>query len=378
MPKSPTPIKSSIFTLCIDARFWGVRNTGIGRYIEHLIANLPTDPSVRIVLVVPPDLKSEPKLKKFTKIYSHFHPYSLLAQSEMFFLLWRLRPDLTHFTHFSIPVFWFGKFVVTIHDLIKHFSGGMSVTTRHPLVYLIKRVGYHLAMFVAVHRSSRIIVPAYFWSTQISQRYMISPQKIAVTYEGVSPSFAQSMPRSIIKYGLTQPYVMYTGNLYPHKNVSTLIAAIEHINLQPSYAKHPLILGIACARSVFEKRLPTSTCVKYLGRVPDEDLPSLYRHAQAFVFPSLIEGFGLTGLEAMASGCPVIAANASVLPEIYGSAALYFEPTNSYDLADKLLMLMGSNKLRHELIIKGKKQVSKYSWSKMGHKTWQIYQNALL
>ena len=167
---------------------------------------------------------------------------------------------------------------------------------------------------------------------------------------------------------MKSPYVVYTGNLYPHKNVGLLIQAAEKIKID---------VAIVCSRSVFEKRLPVSRHVHYLGRLSDHDLIDLYHRALAFVFPSLIEGFGLPGLEAMSVGLPVIAANASCLPEIYGSAALYFDPYSVDDLIAKIKLLQSDQRLRAELISNGFAQAKKYSWAKMANQTRDIYQNIL-
>lgn len=163
-------------------------------------------------------------------------------------------------------------------------------------------------------------------------------------------------------------YLLYVGNLYPHKNISIAIKAAEKLKIK---------LKIACARSIFENRLPKSEFVEYLGRVSDEELIYLYKNASCFVFPSKIEGFGLTGLEAMAAGCPVVAANASCLPEIYGDAAFYFDPYNVDDLVEKIKLVLENKDLQKDLINKGLSRVKKYSWAKMAKQTWEIYQNVL-
>lgn len=161
-----------------------------------------------------------------------------------------------------------------------------------------------------------------------------------------------------------KPFIVYTGNLYPHKNVPILIKAVEKLKLN---------LAIVCARSVFANRLPKSKYVHFLGELTDGQLVDLYSRAEAFVFPSLIEGFGLPGIEAMATGLPVIAARASCLPEIYEDAAVYFNPSDPNDLAQKIKIVMNDKKLRQNLITKGKLQVSRYSWATMANQTWQIY-----
>ncbi len=170
--------------ICIDARMWGIKHTGIGRYVENLIDNLPG----KVVLIVHPDLKNESKLKVFEKYYAKYHPYSYLAQFEMFWLLLKIKPDLLHVPHFTIPVLWLGKLVVTIHDLIKHLSRGPNTTTRHPLIYWLKYIQYLFIVWFAVHRASHIIVPAIYWKDILIKKYKLNASNISVTYEGVSDS----------------------------------------------------------------------------------------------------------------------------------------------------------------------------------------------
>src|SRR3972149_3816442 len=146
--------------ICIDARFWGVQHTGIGRYVENLIDNLPTDPHINVILIVHPDQADESKLARFTKYYARFHPYSVFSQLEMLWLLIQIRPDLLHVPHFTIPLLWPGKMVITIHDLIKHLSRGRETTTRNPLVYGLKYLGYLAVVWIAIQRATRILVPA--------------------------------------------------------------------------------------------------------------------------------------------------------------------------------------------------------------------------
>ncbi len=359
-------------TICIDARLWGTQNTGIGVYIENLIANLPKKPDVKVVLIVDKVGIKEQKLEKFEKVLAKHHPYSNAAQFEMLFLLWKIKPDLLHVPHFTIPVLWGGKIVVTIHDLIKHISRGADTTTRNPFIYWIKYFQYLLIMWITVKRAVKIIVPTEYWKKIMMANYGLPENKIAVTYEGVGREFFTKSKASIDLPDY-KPYALYVGNMYPHKNVSTLIKAIKEL-------KGEVLLILVCARSVFTKRVETMTkkldaqkWVKFLGSVSQDELVALYQHAKVYVLPSLIEGFGLTGLEAMAAGIPVIAANASCLPEVYQEAALYFDPNNPQELAKKISRVVEDSKLNNSLVLKGKKQVKKYSWAKMAHDTWQIY-----
>lgn len=176
--------------ICIDVRFFGINHTGIGRYAENLVLNLPKSDDIKVVLITGKDCQVEAKKTGYKVYVAKHHPYSLLAQFEMPMLLAKIKPDLVHFTHFFVPIFWWGRFVVTIHDLIKHESRGLSVTTRNPLIYWLKHWGYMFTVWFAVIRARKIIVPANYWKEKIATEYHLNKNKIAVTYEGVSHDFA--------------------------------------------------------------------------------------------------------------------------------------------------------------------------------------------
>jgi glycosyltransferase involved in cell wall biosynthesis len=363
-------------TICIDARLYGISHTGIGRYVGNLIKYLPPDPYTKVILIVSNSDQDNPELSKFEKIIARFHPYAIPAQFEMLWIWWKVKPDLLHATHSSIPALWPGRLVVTFHDLIRHQSKGHGTTTRKYFLYWFKYFGYLIVDMIAMWRAAIIIVPAKYWKDILIRDYHLPKSKIKVTYEGVDQAISKSKT-SVVDFGDISPYVVYTGNVYPHKNIPVLLQAIKLLNGR----MHLVLVG---ARSVFTGRIGDLTAkfgiseyVKLLGKLPDEQLASLYKGALAFVFPSLIEGFGLTGLEAMAVGLPVIAARASCLPEIYEDSAMYFDPHNPQDLADKITQLNNNFGLRSRFVKKGLLQVKKYSWVKMSQETWQIYQNVL-
>ena len=357
-------------TICIDARLWGISHTGIGRYTQNLIANLPSASGFRVVLVVAPECRDEPSLATYPKMVARFHPYSPLAQLEMLFIFIKIRPDLVHFTHSAITALWPGKYVVTIHDFIKHQSKGVGTTTQTPLMYWINYLGFLFVNWMSLARAKHIFVPSNYWKNYIHKKYNIPPAKVSVTYEAVSDTFKYLQP-SAYNPRIPKPFVVHTGSLYPHKNIPVLVSAVEKLGGK-------VHLALVCARSVFSSRIPHSPYIHFLGRLSDADLKAVYKKALAYVFPSLIEGFGLPGLEAMAAGVPVIAAEASCLLEIYEDAALYFDPHNPTDLAGKIDLILADVQLRQELIARGKSQARKYSWVKMAQQTWQTYQGKLL
>ncbi|GAG18719.1 unnamed protein product, partial [marine sediment metagenome] len=252
---------------------------------------------------------------RFKKVLADYPHYSLKEQFFLPFQLIKLKPDLVHFPHFNVPFFWWGKQIVTIHDLIKHQSRGARTTTKWSLFYWFKFLNYRFLVWLVVNRVARIIVPSQWTKTELTRRYHLPPEKIMVTYEGVEKKFSNfrifefSKIKILKKYKIKKPFVIYTGSLYPHKNVQNLVKAVKKINLR---------LVIVCSRNVFYerfkkeiKKLKAEKLVTLTGFVPDKDLVALYQQAEAFVFPSLLEGFGLPGLEAMAVGLPVLASNSS-------------------------------------------------------------------
>lgn len=346
----------------IDARFYGIAHTGIGRYVENLITHL----NHPVTLIVNPSDYSRPELNKFPKVISYTHPYSILSQFEIPLILLKLRPSVFHSPFSSIPILWPGKIVVTFHDLIKHQSKGSDTTTHHQFLYWLKYYGYLLIDFISAKRASAIITPTKYWQNLISKKY--NKKNIFVTYEAVDNNFIKEEPQKISN--LKTPFLVHTGNLYPHKNINVVFQALKNLDIN---------LYLICARSVFAeraeeqiKKLNLQNKVFFLGRLSDAQTKFVYSKADALVFPSKVEGFGLNGLEAMSVGLPVISSNASCLPEVYGNAALYFDPDSPDDLVKQINLLA---KERQTLVKLSYEQVKKYSWVKMAKQTWDIYQS---
>lgn len=361
----------------IDARLYGSKHTGIGRYTKNLILALAkTDRKNSYVIFGNEDIKKEIlPLKRFNFVKLNTPIYSFSEQIINPFVFARAKLDLLHVPHFNAPILYPGKLALTIHDLIKHISVGKDSTTHSTKVYWIKHLAYRLAVAVNIKKSKIIITPSKFWKDSLVNNYNLDPKKVHVTYEAVDKTFVlnkkQSAQSILKKYNLKKPFIIYTGNLYPHKNVRFLIEAIKAFNKNH---RHQLSLAIACARSVFEKRVGKSNHVHYLGYVPDNDLAMLYSESLALVHPSLIEGFGLTGLEAMASGLPVLSSDTTCLPEVYGDAALYFDPYNQQSLILRLEQIMGDSSILKDLKKKGLLRVKRFSWTRTAKETLKAYQ----
>ncbi len=350
----------------LDCRFWGPSHTGLGRYTQELVTAMQKlKPKFELVLLTP----------KMTKI----KPYSYAEQWELPKLIRKINPDLTHFLHFNLPLAFRGKFVVTIHDLIKHHSRGLTTTTHWPGTYWLKRLGYQLVMKKAVGASQKILVPSSWVKQDVIDHYPEALEKIIITPEAaVSSYFKADKPGAKL---LPYDYFIYVGNAYPHKNVIQLIKAVKIVAGDNPKVKLVIVTG----RDWFYQRLrlqitrlKAQSVVKLKDFTSDEDLRRLYHHSVAFVTASLFEGFGLPGVEAMASKTLVLASKRAALPETYDGAAWFFDPDNLNELV---------NKMKHLLTLRASSRAGKielaqafcrgYSWEKTAQRTLAVYESCL-
>ena len=364
--------------IVIDARLYGPKHTGLGRYTKNLLValiKLPNFNKYKFTLLIYPELKAEIKGdlgKNFNYFITNIRHYSIIEQILLPIILKYLQPDLVHFTHIDKPILYLNKSVVTVHDLIKLFSKGQETTTKFILFYWIRYFAY-LLMTNIILKTSYVIVPSNFWRDYIIKKYQFNPQKIITTYEAVDPNLSPKIRNWKLEIG---NYILYTGNLYPHKNINIVFQALQQLP--------KLKLKIISKASVFQKRavnlvkkLNISSQVEFLGYVPDNKFADIYQNALALVHPAFLEGFSLTGLEAMAQNCPVIASNASCLPEVYSDSVLYFDPSKPNQLIKQIKNLQTNPKLRQQLITKGHQQVAKYSWATCAKLTLDFYSKSI-
>lgn len=370
--------------ILIDARLYGLENAGLGRYTLNLLESLKKiDRRNKYIILLRSkyfnSLKFPPTWKKVKADYQH---YSLREQVSLTGLIRKEKPDVVHFPHFNVPLSFKGRFVVTIHDLLMHsFKGKESTTLPFPL-YSIKRMGYRLVFDNAVKRAVKIIVPTKWVKREVLRVYHIDKDKINVTYEGFNHDLLNAVSnKSVVKrYDLPLPYFFYVGNAYPHKNLERGVEAVVKLNKGGKKA----ILAIASSRDVFYKRLQkkikklkAEKYVKLLGFVPDDDLLSLYQNSAALFYPSLSEGFGLQGLEAMASGTIALVSDIPVFKEVYKDKAVYFNPYDFTSMSDAMENVLNlSPDKRDRLIKRGKEFVKTYTWDKMARQTLKIYESS--
>ena len=363
--------------ILIDARLYGPQHTGIGRYTKNLLLHLVKTQLFKknkYSLIVNrsqiDEIKSDLGLH-YQLIPTNIPVYSLKEQLLLPFIIKKQHPDLVHFTHFNKPIIYFGLSIVTIHDLIKHFYKGKDTTTKNKLLYWLKYFSYLTVSFFSI-KTNHIIVPSNFWRQYLLKKFNLKPSNIITTYEAVDPNFFSSQDQ----VSKAQNYIIYTGNLYPHKNFPVILKALKNLP--------DLKLKVICARDIFQQRAKhmakkyhVSSQVQFLGYLKDDQFKKVYQHALALVHPSFMEGFSLTGLEAMSLNCPVISSTSSCLPEIYQDSVLYFDPNKANQLIDQIKTLQNNPKLRTALIKKGHIQAKKYSWHNTANQTADFYQKVL-
>ncbi|MFA5021287.1 MAG: glycosyltransferase family 1 protein [Patescibacteria group bacterium] len=365
----------------IDARLYGTKHGGIGRYTAELIKNLEKiDAANDYYVFLAKNNWDEyaPQNPRFKKVSADFKVYGIFEQLLYPALLYHYNLDLVHFTHFNVPMLYAKKFIVTIHDLIISHYPSSRATNLHPLIYRIKLFFYDFIVKSAARRAKQVIAVSQFTKDDIVRLLKIPAEKIAVVYEGADLPMVPAGDCSIIlsKLGVGDDYIMYVGSAYPHKNLEKLIEAFgEALKTRPA-----LQLILVGKSNLFYSRLRESVAEKafakqiiFTGYLPDEAIVCLYKSAKLYVFPSLIEGFGLPPLEAQTYDLPVASSDRTCLPEILGESALYFDPNNTWDMAAKIESGLSDEGLRRKLSAKGLENVKKYSWRKMGEEISEIY-----
>lgn len=359
----------------IDCRLW--EESGVGRYTRNLVVGLRELDKVNeyFLFVWEPD---ENRIRKeFEGLRWHVIPtkikwHSLREQLFYASFLNKFNLDLMHFAYFSLPFLYNKPYVVTIHDLIIHHFPTGKASTLPSFMYHAKRLFYLFLTKYTSNKASGIITVSNATKQEIIDHLGVSESKIFVTYLGVDGSLSKNSSGRVIK----SPYMLYVGNAYPHKNLKTLIQAFNKAK------KNDEKLVLVGKKNYFYERLEkkfNDKSIVIFGEASDEELASLYSNAKAFVMPSLMEGFGLPPLEAMANGCLVIASDIPSLREICADCAMFFDPYNIEDLADKIEFVFSDKdqSLIDKFVKKGLKRVESFSWKDMARKTLEIYESSI-
>lgn len=374
----------------IDARMYS--QSGIGRYIRNLLNQLEEidKKNEYFVLLKKEDFDNVDFKKNFQKILADFSWYGVTEQIKLPSILKSLKLDLVHFPHFNVPLFYKGNFVVTIHDLIHQHFNMKRATTHSPFIYKLKQLGYTKIFKNALQRSKKILVPSNYVKNLLTEGWKIRNEKIEVTPEAVDDKMQTIVTKMSTKkiqemlsdLKIDSPYIFYLGNAHPHKNVEGLIDIF--LKLQKKYPDLRLVLSgndhyfwQKIQKDIMQNGL--DEYIRFTGYITDEQAVALYKGAVLFVQPSFEEGFGIPLLEAMSCGCPVVSSNAGSLPEVGGlsdgGAVLYFDPKDKEDFFEKIEKVLLSERLRQDLIKKGKERVKEFSWKALAKKTLEVYES---
>jgi len=358
--------------IAIDAR---IINSSTGRYVERLVTYLQDiDTENQYSVLVPEKDKDfwKPHNENFTVRTINYDNYSFKEQLGFTTYLNKLKPDLVHFCMPQQPLAYKGRKVTTFHDLtlLKTYNSDKNWLVFHTK----QKVGKYVFKRV-LEENNHIIAISQFTKKEVQALTPIADEKISVIYE--SSDVAGISPK---KYLLPfKKYILYVGQQSDYKNIKRLGDAHQIL-----LAKYP-DLGLVLVGSKNASALANETYfnerkyknIEFTGFVDDHQLSWLYSNAQAYVFPSLMEGFGLPGLEAMGYGTPVVSSNATCLPEVYGQAAHYFNPEDTSDIAEAIDQVLSNDQLRTRLAKAGYKQIKKYSWKKQAQETHKVYMNVL-
>ncbi len=362
----------------IDGRM--VSNTGIGRWLENIVAHLLRAASGhRITVLV--DRESE-RLRGFNgaarRLTRRAPIYSLREQWVLPLELRRCRPDLAHYPNFNVPLASRLPYVLTLCDII-YYCDPAACPSR--LAHRYARAMISLAAL----RARKILTISEYSKREIIRHLGLPAEKVAVVYPAVrADCFRTGFPVAEIeaakrKFGIHRPYIFYTGNHEPRKNLPTLLRAFRGLAARKRWQ---LVIGGRLdprRRSFYDDAadLVATGDIRLCGEIHEPDLPLLYAGAEVFAFPSSCEGFGLPPLEAMACGTPVICSDATSLPEVVGDAAMLVPPGDPNALYAALERVLGSPGLREELRDKGLTRARRFSWDRAAREVLALYEQAL-
>ena len=360
--------------IVIDAR---IIDGSTGVYVQRLLHFLHQEDLNDSYTTLVPSATTEKwrgAFPKFTVVTADQKNYTFAEQLSLLTLLWRLKPDLVHFTFPAQPLLWFGRSVTTIHDttLIRFDNVDMN-----PVVYKIRKLIFNILMRTIIWRSKTVVVPTEFVRNDLisfaGRKYA---DKITVTLEAGDPS--DDKPKEI--HDLTdKQFLFFIGNAFPYKNIRRTIDAFAALKS----SRPDLHLALAGKKDYFYEELEDYVGkqnipdVHFLGRISDGEKRWAYQHAVAFVTASLSEGFHIPLLEAMYEDCPVISSNVSCLPEVAGDAALYFNPHSTDELVTVIASLLDNRQLHTDLVARGRVRVKQFSWQRMAEQTLEVYRKAL-
>jgi glycosyltransferase involved in cell wall biosynthesis len=360
----------------IDAR--KLHDFGIGTYIRNLLRQLARLDSQTdfVVLCRPEDCAAVAATgENFRAVAETAGNYSLAEQIAIPLALRREAVTLFHAPHYVLPPLVRCPSVVTIHDCI-HLMFPQYLPNRAALAYARTFIG------LAARRATRVLTVSESSKRDILRFVDVEPDKINVIYNAYDERFGIAPPEEDVesvreRYQLHDPFVLYAGNVKPHKNLERLIEAFHLVRRRGLDHLKLVLIGDEISKYAALRhavhRYQLHRYVRFVGYLPEGTLAVMYRLASVFVFPSLYEGFGLPPLEAMASGTPVVTSNLSSLPEVAGDAAVLVDPYSPEAIADGIHRVLSDDELRGQLRVRGPLRAQQFSWAQSVGRIREIY-----
>ena len=340
-----------------------INSSGIGRYIRSLV---PIFQGKRVKVICYKE-DAELLLKYFTLddlLFASSGIYSIYEQLEV---LKFKKNDLFWSPHYNIPILRKGNQVTTVHDVV-HLALREIFDSNSMQVYA------KFMFNMVAKKSGKIICVSNFTKSEFVKYTRVNADKIKVIHNGLEEAWYQVKK---VKRPSERPYILFVGNIKPHKNLMSLITAyIKVLDKLP----HDLILVgekegfLKGDKKIAELVSQGKGRIKFTGFVDEFSLQQYYAFADLFVFPSLYEGFGYPPLEAMACGTPVLASNSASIPEVCGNAAEYFNPLDINELSEKIVGLIENESLRAKMINAGSQHSKKFTLEKCTKETISVFE----
>ncbi len=354
-------------TIAVDVETTKVDKVGHGIYVWQLVSHMQRQAEHKLVLLYP-SREKQSRLGLRT-------PQRFIWDQVVFpFRAWRAKAGLLHQPAFSVPIFFPGRKVVTVHDLIPiYFSKDITPISR---LFLGKWVPFTFRF------ADHLIAISEATKNDLIATLNIPEEKITVIPEAADETFKPVTDQKLIarvkkQYGIAGRYLLHIGTINPRKNLEFLVRVFA--KLAQDYPDLQLVITgkkgwyfEGLFRLVDELKLQEK--VIFTGYIDEADKPALLSGASVYTFPSIYEGFGLPALEAMACGTPVVASNTSSIPEVTGQAATLVSPHNEQEWIEAIRNVLADSKLADRMSKEGLVQAKKFSWDKAAKETVAVYE----
>jgi glycosyltransferase involved in cell wall biosynthesis len=370
--------------------FWP--ECGTKTYLRNLIAELAADDKNELTLLVnrndvdvgPQTTRSLVKIPPFGTSFKEniFWEFASVPIASVF-----MSGDVLHSPYHSTTIRTRSPSIMTIHDAIPWELPLAELGVRSPRKSVGSRIHEGL-LLVASRRSDVILTVSDFSKMRLVELLNLDPDRIFVTPNAVSAAFTpgnEKLGRRPVSLGTAnKPYILYAGGSLRRKGVVQLLRAYDALRADLRASHDLVVVGDFSSNSDDHGEVMkmagqprASGTINMVGLLSESDLVSAYREATAFVFPSFMEGFGITPLEAMSCGTPVIVSNRSSLPEVVGNAGLYFDPSDIDSIVDAITTVLESTLVQQALREKGLERARSFSWRKTANLTMNAYLQAM-